>query len=284
MIKSPSDVDLNINNYELPELLKLFDLNIATMNEENLKYAKKLVYKLHPDKSKLPKDYFEFYLNAYNLIVSVFLKEQQSKKDKDKKYSGFLDETNKEEQPINGKKLREIKDYKEFNKDFNKMFEQNKVSKENDGYEEWFKSNEGISQTKDIPFSEMENMFELKKQEIQSIVKYTGYDDTQFLPTNGTLINQEDVSSYSSDLFSSLPFQDLKQAYTETIIPVTKKDFENIKKYNSVGELENEREKHLKIDKSISNSRKEFDNQTSRVYDLYKQAENMSFTSSKSRI
>ena len=40
--------------------------------EEDLKSAKKLVLKTHPDKSGLPPDYFRFYSKAYKMLYSVW--------------------------------------------------------------------------------------------------------------------------------------------------------------------------------------------------------------------
>ena len=48
-----SDLDMNIDNYELHDLLDLFHLDY-NFNEEDLKKTKKTVLMTHPDKSKLP--------------------------------------------------------------------------------------------------------------------------------------------------------------------------------------------------------------------------------------
>ena len=46
------NLDLDINNYTLDELLNLFKLDY-TFSEEDLKKAKKLALKTHPDRSNL---------------------------------------------------------------------------------------------------------------------------------------------------------------------------------------------------------------------------------------
>ena len=43
-----------------------------------------------------------------------------------------------------------------------------------------------------------------------------------------------DRIEYSSDIFSKLKFQDLKKAHTETLIPVTKDDFDRRPKFANV--------------------------------------------------
>ena len=50
------NLDLNIQNYNLNDLLNLFKLN-TNFTEEELKNAKKIVLKTHPDKSNLDKKY-----------------------------------------------------------------------------------------------------------------------------------------------------------------------------------------------------------------------------------
>ena len=53
-------MDLDINNYNLDDLLKLFKIS-AHFGESDLKKAKQIVLKTHPDKSGLPSEYFLFY-------------------------------------------------------------------------------------------------------------------------------------------------------------------------------------------------------------------------------
>jgi hypothetical protein len=64
-------LDLNIDNYNLPDILSLF--NIPTLfNEEDMKHAKMIVLKTHPDKSQLPKEYFLFFTKAYRILHQIY--------------------------------------------------------------------------------------------------------------------------------------------------------------------------------------------------------------------
>ena len=54
------DIDLNIDNYDLNDVLKLFKMPYH-FSEKELKQAKKIVLKTHPDKSGLDKEYFLFF-------------------------------------------------------------------------------------------------------------------------------------------------------------------------------------------------------------------------------
>ena len=53
-------LDLNLDNYELADLLELFKLDYD-FGHDDLKQAKRMVLQTHPDKSKLPKEYFLFF-------------------------------------------------------------------------------------------------------------------------------------------------------------------------------------------------------------------------------
>jgi len=64
-------LDLNIDNYNLPDILSLFNLP-TLFNEDDLKRAKLAVLKTHPDKSKLPKEYFLFFTKAYRIIHQIY--------------------------------------------------------------------------------------------------------------------------------------------------------------------------------------------------------------------
>ena len=63
--------DLNIDNYDLNDILALFKIPYD-FDENDLKAAKKIVLKTHPDKSGLGSEYFLFYSKAYKVLFSVF--------------------------------------------------------------------------------------------------------------------------------------------------------------------------------------------------------------------
>jgi len=64
-------LDLNIDNYNLPDILALFNLP-TLFDEADLKRAKLAVLKTHPDKSQLPKEYFLFFTKAYRIIHQIY--------------------------------------------------------------------------------------------------------------------------------------------------------------------------------------------------------------------
>ena len=63
--------NLDINKYSLDELLGLFNLSYK-IDFESMKNAKKKVLSVHPDKSRLPPEYFIFYKQAYEVVFRFY--------------------------------------------------------------------------------------------------------------------------------------------------------------------------------------------------------------------
>ena len=64
-------LDLNIDNYNLSDILSLFNLP-TLFNESDLKRAKLAVLKTHPDKCEHPKEYFLFFTKAYRILHQIY--------------------------------------------------------------------------------------------------------------------------------------------------------------------------------------------------------------------
>jgi hypothetical protein len=65
-------IDLNIENYSIGELYKLFGFKTSLiLTEENLKEAKNIVLKTHPDKCRLDSKYFIFFSKAFNKLKEM---------------------------------------------------------------------------------------------------------------------------------------------------------------------------------------------------------------------
>ena len=74
-------IDLDIDNYNLNDILNLFKLD-ADFDENDLKRAKQIVLKTHPDKSKLDSKYFLFFSKAYKTLFSIYTFKNNSEKSK----------------------------------------------------------------------------------------------------------------------------------------------------------------------------------------------------------
>jgi hypothetical protein len=239
-----NNFDLNIDNYSLKDIFTLFSIQNEILNEETMKEAKKFVLKTHPDKSNLDAKYFLFYSSAYKKLFGVY--EFQNKSTKKKiDHKDYIDEGNNKILDNIFTKNEELKDPKNFNQWFNEKFDQYKVEDEGDGkigYGNWLKSDEGIIDTSNVAKADMANEFERHKKQIQSMTVYRGVNDA-FSSTFGTSIVSQQNNYTSGGLFNDgLGYTDLKQAYEESVIPITEDDYNNIPKYRNVNDYKNARD------------------------------------------
>ncbi len=95
--------DLEIENYSLQDMLNLFHLP-DNFDDKQLKDAKKYVYKVHPDKSKLPKEYFIFFAKAYKYIYHIY--EFKSRKNDNNTEYEYVLEDNKTDKESDFKSIK----------------------------------------------------------------------------------------------------------------------------------------------------------------------------------
>jgi hypothetical protein len=240
-----SNFDLNIDNYSMNDIFHLFSIQGELLDENVMKGAKKFVLKTHPDKSNLDPKYFLFYSAAYKKLYSIF--EFQNKSTRKKiDQEDYINESNNKILDNVFTKNEALKDPKNFNQWFNQKFDQYKTEDEGDynrGYGNWLKSNEGVMDTSNVAKADMANEFERYKKQIQSVTLYKGVNDA-FSSTFGTSIISQQNNFTSGGLFNDgLGFTDLRQAYEESVIPVTEEDYRNMPKYSNINEYKNARDK-----------------------------------------
>ena len=201
--------DLNLDNYGLDDLLTLFHVNY-NLDENEMKKAKLIALKTHPDKSGLKKEIFLFFMKAYKMLEAIYEYRVRSKRnDHNLKYDKKL-EYEKEDTKENVLLLKRLegKSAKEFNNWFNKMFEKVKV-KDDDldtGYGRWFKSNDDVHKGKINNLSEMSAAFRVKKAKTRELVLHQDIQD--FKGNGGYSLTREKPELYSSEVFSKLKYED----------------------------------------------------------------------------
>jgi len=285
------DFDLNINNYSLEDLLDLFNLDY-NFTEENLKEAKKIALKTHPDRSKLDKNVFLFFLKAYKMCVTIYnfrVKRIDLETNKEHIYENLEETINEKQKEVLLYKKLDGKSAKEFNNWFNQMFDKVKMhDEENDeGYGSWFKSNENLEEEKIHNKRDMNSFFERKKESVKALVVHKDIHEDG--TDQGYNLSREKVDNYDCSMFSSLQFQDLKQAHTVTVVPVTQKDFEDKKKFTDVEDYKRFRETttptmiSLDQSKKLMMERKYTDGKqtTNRVFNMLKRDEEVNKTNKK---
>jgi hypothetical protein len=232
-----NSLDLDLDHYSLEDLYHLFNINGGNLSEESLKSAKQIVLKIHPDKSRLDSKYFLFFSKAYKRLYSIYEFQNKSTQ-KTYKDEDFFDESNKTILYNMFEKNKNIKEPKNFNNWFNQAFEKHRIDNPiEQGYGDWLKSDEGfISVSENVSKGNMNEIFEQKKKQIQAVTVYTGVTDMFASTFGGSLLD-------GGGDFSTETYTDLRQAYTETLIPVTQEDYDKIHKFNNVSEYKAHRER-----------------------------------------
>lgn len=281
--------DLEINNYNLNDILNLFHLR-ENFNEADMKRAKRQVLKLHPDKSRLDPSYFLFYSKAYKILHQVYefnnrttkksdgvntdeyVPLETSQEDKNVALSSFFDKN---------KKLKKVNNFNDW---FNKEFEKQKMENdaEKTGYGDWLTSDDDVMEQTEIGnVSAMAEQIAKRKQEVRSMVVHQGINDMESGGPSASSLGGGALENYSSGMFSSVQFQDLKQAHVESVIPVTDEDYANVKKFRNVNEYNTYRHnqdttplsEQQALQYLASRDKQEESLSTQRAFDLAKQTE-----------
>lgn len=231
-------IDLNLDNYELQDLLNLFKLDY-NFSLEDLKQAKKMVMKTHPDKSNLPKEYFLFFCSAFKVIVSIHKFRTSGNAEQSTEYV-----PDNEEDEAKELMLKKLANKPNFNKIFNELFEKHRVTDEDSagGYGDWLKSDEDID-TSVVTKNNMHAAFEVKKSKARGELAIKA----NIVEMGGEGYGQSDLvgsvpDSYGSALFSNLGYEDLRKAHVETVIPVTQEDMKARPVYANEQDLRHHRD------------------------------------------
>lgn len=288
------ELDLNLSSYSLNDLLHLFKLNLNFSSQE-FKNAKKMVLMTHPDKSGLPPKYFQFYTKAYELLFRVYkfkIKDEElsNKNINNEYFSHGVDSKNKESDLIILRKIGLLNEDKSaakgFSERFNAMFEKYYVNEENDGYEDWLKSNED-EMPSDISQSEVQRRMEEKRKNMSALININHIQEissADSMCVGVSSFSNEKINSYEAPVFSGLQYNDLRKAHSESIIPITNEDFENVPKYRNMDEYRRHRDitkREFNWDKSMFEEKLRQQNQQSdiedcnRYYNLMKEQERM---------
>lgn len=243
---SLSNLDLDLEHYSLEDLYKLFNIPAQRLNEDTLKDAKQIVYKMHPDKSRLDPKYFRFFSAAYKRVYIIFEFQNKSLNkrlapDEDTDTNRY-DESNKDVLNSMFEQNKGLKDPKNFNSWFNDKFVKHQGEDEevNKGYGDWLKSDEGLYSVNDnITKANMNDAFEKQKKQIQSLTTYQGISDS-YSSFSGSLLGEQSDNFTGSN--GGLSYMDLRQAHVESVIPVTQYDYDCMPKYKSLSEYKARRD------------------------------------------
>ena len=230
-----SSFNLNLDEYSLEDIMDLFGLDHG-FTETDLRNAKKVIMKVHPDKSRLDKKFFIFFSKAYNILCYIFRFREKHGNDGCVQYDkdSYKDEAEEA-------KFAKFLASKDFNKKFNQLFEANKVSTEFEegGYGDWYKADEGDARQSITSISQMGDAFHQERLRTKALIEYKGVQDMSD-SSLGTDLAMSRPENYSSDLFSKLPYEDLRKAHEENVVPVLESDVK--RSYNSFEQLKFQRD------------------------------------------
>jgi hypothetical protein len=245
------NLDLDIQNYSFYEILNLFDIDANNVNLDDLKRAKKKVVMMHPDKSKLPKEYFLFYKKAFDIVMRMYDNVvKMSAQVEDKDYSPV--EMSKSETDAFEKSLKKMPK-EQFQKQFNRLFEKHMKTPVNADRNAWFTQEESTYNVQVANASQMNQALDQIRdnQQSQSIVKYQGIRSlhevagngvNSFYERSGTNDDEADEEYVSCDPFSKLKYDDLRKVHKDqTVFSVRESDYAQVPQYRSVGEYERAR-------------------------------------------
>jgi hypothetical protein len=247
------DLDLDIRNYELRDILNLFKLP-AVFTELHMREAKLTVMRTHPDKSGLDKEYFLFFSKAYKILHEVYQVRAGLSRQKDAKYDDVKEDIDARRN-ANSDKLKRM-NAGEFNRWFNQTFEQNKLCDEeqDSGYGDWLKSNDDDLDNADndvmgegSTWAQRMEQLNRRKQQLreQALVVRGEVQTFDSFGSAGYGLARDRPEEHSSNGFgfgSSLAYEDLKKAHTESVIPVTHEDYDAVRKYKNMNELQMSRD------------------------------------------
>ena len=246
MSTSEKGHNLDIHMYSLKELLALFhtDYNISL---DDLKRAKKQVLMTHPDKSKLPAEYFLFYKKAFDIVVNFYTNQNKQTQEPTAENTTYVPASISDTNKHTSKQIKSAinnMNVQEFQDKFNTLFESNMVKKANGVRNEWFSRDEpAYENQEDVNAKNMGQIFDKIKEKQSGLVRYTGVNNLVASSGSNLYEEDEDDDNYvTSDPFSKLKFDDLRKVHkNETVLAVSERDFNKVKQYSSVDHFMRER-------------------------------------------
>lgn len=265
---------LDIKMYTFRELLDLFNLADSTrLTESEMKAAKRSVLQMHPDKSRLPPEYFQFYQKAYQVVLDFYVQQQRvsrpvpttpvvyhtdASSPADRRGAiGSQGASNHEPgdgDPHLHRAIRAVPTDR-FQSTFNQLFEQHmtndRLEADRAARNQWFTDAHEDTATAQVTSVSAvhEHIEHYKKTNAeQALIMYRGVQDYGAFGTDNHKMYSEDEGGaggeYAScDPFAKLKYDDLRKVHRDqTVFAVSgERDLASRKQYGSHKDLEAER-------------------------------------------
>ena len=250
-----SSHNLDINKYSLEEIFGLFDLTY-NLTEDSMRAAKKKVLMIHPDKSRLPPEYFHFYREAYEIVLNIYKQKARQTEGAINANSVYKPMDHEESRPDISKKMAESvassgtsnSGSKAFNNKFNDLYDKNMVKKADTSRYDWFRQADSVFDDfsqKQVNPKNMGTELEAIKQKQAALQVYRGVQEMNASGSRGTSYFEEDDGAdyVSSDVFSKLKFDDLRKVHKDqTVFAVSESDLNKRVQYKSVDQFVRDRD------------------------------------------
>ena len=244
--------NLDIHTYGLTEIMELFEIrDIYQVSLDDLKRAKKKVLMLHPDKSKLSKEYFLFYKKAFDIIVRMYenvQKVSQPVEDRDYHANGDYESQNQFQKKLKGIPQNTFQDQ------FNTMFDKHMKTPINTQKNAWFHEETLLYEESITSAGQMNEVLDKIKHRQSTLIQYKGIQPVQMMNSGSNSFYENDdedensVSYIGSDIFSKLKYDDLRKVHKDqTVFCVRDSDMENVPQYRTVEDYNRARDvQHIK--------------------------------------
>jgi hypothetical protein len=92
--------------------------------------------------------------------------------------------------------------------------------------------------------SNMAAEMEKRKKHVQSLTTYNGVSENMAASFGGSSLMSYDSNFTAGSIFSNegITYTDLRQAYAESVIPVSEDDYNKVQKFRSIDEYKRHRE------------------------------------------
>jgi hypothetical protein len=247
--------NLDINTYSLEEIFGLFNLNYD-LTEESMRTAKKKVLMIHPDKSRLPANYFHFYKQAYEIVLNIYKQKSKINENSNgapKQYNPVVEQHG----TIGNNSTNLDTDVfkKVSNTKFNELYDQNMAKKTDHSRYEWFKRDEPVMDDfskRQINPKNMESELNAIKQKQAALMVYKGVQEMQSGGGTSYFDDEETTDEYvACDVFSKLKFDDLRKVHKDqTVFSVSESDFNKRPQYKTVDQFVRERGDNAPLSKA----------------------------------
>jgi hypothetical protein len=241
--------NLDIRQYGLDEIYALFGVRRDTLSIEDLKKAKQRVLMTHPDKSGMPSDYFIFYKKALEVLATDYAEQHRAEQSNTR--MNELQQNNYEYSHGGGEEEERMRAVAtkassgdKFQKDFNRIFEEQMQQKIDESRNDWFKDDRAAYDTSKVSKSNIAQSIDEIKRQQRAVARYTGgvrelthHIGTRLYDNTNGIEGEEEDQYISGDPFAKLKFEDLRRVHKdETVFQVSESDYNNQKTYKNVEE------------------------------------------------